>query len=99
MNNVWRKPIGFRVVELEPKLYHFFFQRESDLVRVLHGNPWLFRNSWLIVRRWERNMIPVDVNFNNVDVKVQLWGLLEHCKILKLGRKLASVSGKVKDCE
>ncbi|RYR73126.1 hypothetical protein Ahy_A02g007450 [Arachis hypogaea] len=42
MNNIWRKPVGFNMIEIRPKLYQFFFEREAGMRRVLKGNPWTF---------------------------------------------------------
>ncbi|XP_072066984.1 uncharacterized protein [Arachis hypogaea] len=64
MYNIWKKPEGFRVTEVKPKTYQFFFKNEADRDRVL-----------------------------------RIWDLLEHCKTLKLGRKIAACMEKVKECE
>ncbi|MED6188851.1 hypothetical protein PIB30_089865 [Stylosanthes scabra] len=54
MHNIWRKPEGMRIVELRPKFYQIFFNKEGDLKNVLKGSPWSFKNSWLILKRWDR---------------------------------------------
>ncbi|RYR06926.1 hypothetical protein Ahy_B05g074242 [Arachis hypogaea] len=67
MNNIWRKPVGFNMIEIRPKLYQFLFEREADMRRVLKGNPWTFRNAWLLVKKWERSINPMDMNFSRHD--------------------------------
>ncbi|RYR08458.1 hypothetical protein Ahy_B05g076156 [Arachis hypogaea] len=46
LSNIWRKPAGFRVIEVQPK--------ETDLNWGLKENLWFFRNAWLLVKKWER---------------------------------------------
>ncbi|MED6203914.1 hypothetical protein PIB30_004043 [Stylosanthes scabra] len=64
MSNIWRKPGGFQMKEIHDKLYQFIFKKEADMKRVLNGSPWLFRNSWLLLRRWERNNKPEAMDFS-----------------------------------
>ncbi|MED6139000.1 hypothetical protein PIB30_079793 [Stylosanthes scabra] len=98
MYNIWRKPEGFQLKEVQDKLYQFFFEKESDMKRVLKGSPWIFRNSWLIMEKWERNTNPKKMDFSKDEVSVQIWNLPEHCKTTKLGIKLAAVIGEVLEC-
>ena len=40
MHNIWRQLEGFRVIEVDKKMYQFFFAKETDMKRVLkeaHG--------------------------------------------------------------
>ena len=66
--------------------------------RILKGSPWLFRNSWLLLRRWERNMNLLETYFSIVEIWVQIWGIPEHCKTVKLGMKIVAILGEVRDC-
>lgn len=72
MHNICRKPVGFRVIELDQKVYQFFFNHDLDMKRALKGSPWLFRNSWLVLQKWECNMNPAEVNFDTINIWVQL---------------------------
>ncbi|KAJ1375649.1 Zinc finger, CCHC-type [Sesbania bispinosa] len=47
LEGIWCNPVGFRMEEIFPKTFQFFFGSEEDTTRVLGGSPWLFRNSWL----------------------------------------------------
>ncbi|MED6155736.1 hypothetical protein PIB30_007601 [Stylosanthes scabra] len=99
MHNVWRKPEGMRVVEIKPKIYQIFFDKEQDLDRVLKGSPWLFRNSWFLLKKWDRKEEQLEIGLARGDIKVQIWNLPEHSKTKKLGRKIAETLGEVKECE
>ncbi|KAJ1416986.1 Zinc knuckle CX2CX4HX4C [Sesbania bispinosa] len=95
LSGMWCNPRGFRVEEIAPKTYQFFFEEEKDISRILNGNPWLFRNSWIVFRRWERSQALELLEFTSVPVRVQLWGLPAHCKIEKMGRKIGGCLGEV----
>ena len=73
MHSIWRKVKGLWVVELKQKTYQFSFNNEANLKRDLKRSPWMFRNSWLILKRWECSIDPAKVIFNNVNVWIQLW--------------------------
>ncbi|MED6136115.1 hypothetical protein PIB30_053040 [Stylosanthes scabra] len=49
---------------IQGKMYRFFFKKEVDMKRVLRSSPWMFRNSWLILEKWERKMKIEEMNFN-----------------------------------
>jgi hypothetical protein len=55
LESIWGSPPGLKVQEIEGKLLQFFMDRIEDQDRILHGNPWIFRNSWLIVPLIFRN--------------------------------------------
>ncbi|XP_015959755.1 uncharacterized protein LOC107483660 [Arachis duranensis] len=99
MQNIWKKPEGLRIVELKPKIYQIFFQKETDLDRVLKGSPWNFRNSWFLLKKWDRSEDPVEKGLDKADIKVQIWNLPKHCKTARLGWKIASALGVVKECD
>lgn len=65
-NNIWERPEGFKVEEIKPRIFQFFFDRELDVERVLEGGPWLFRNAWLILKRWDRSLSLNEDSFNMV---------------------------------
>ncbi|MED6121579.1 hypothetical protein PIB30_031560 [Stylosanthes scabra] len=88
MHYIWRKPEGFQMKEIEEKLYQFFFEKEGDMKRALKGSPWSFKNSWLLMKKWERNVNPSNMDFSKTEVNVQIWNLLEHCKTTKPERNL-----------
>lgn len=51
LKNIWCNPKGLCIEELEGKFYHIYFDREYDLNRILENGPWLFRNSWIIMKK------------------------------------------------
>ncbi|RYR36722.1 hypothetical protein Ahy_A09g041675 [Arachis hypogaea] len=71
---------------------------EIDMRRVLKGNPWMFRNSWLLIRKWERGANPAEMNFSRTEIKFQIWNMPEHCKTTTLGRKIAARVEEVMEC-
>ncbi|MED6114278.1 hypothetical protein PIB30_078774 [Stylosanthes scabra] len=48
----------------------FFFSKETDLEKVLKGNPWTFINSWLLLKKWDRKEEP---EFRESELKVKIW--------------------------
>lgn len=68
---MWGDPSGFRMEELDSKLFQVFFDEESSMQRVLDRGPWLFRNSWVILDRWKRNMRNEEYKFNQASVWIQ----------------------------
>ncbi|MED6167831.1 hypothetical protein PIB30_006480 [Stylosanthes scabra] len=73
--------------------------KNTGLEKVLKGNMWTFQNSWMLIKKWDRNEEQTDKGIEEVDIKLQIWGLLEHCKTNKLGKKIAAVAGGIIDCE
>ncbi|RYR33935.1 hypothetical protein Ahy_A10g048624 [Arachis hypogaea] len=98
IQNIWKKPKGLRIVELKPR-FTIFFQKETDLDRVLKGSPWYFRNLWFLLKKWDRSEDPIEKGLGNVDIKVQIWNLLEHYKTARLGWRIAYALGIVKECD
>ncbi|KAJ1438438.1 hypothetical protein SESBI_03049 [Sesbania bispinosa] len=99
LSGIWCHPKGFRVEELSTKVFQFFFEDDRDVNRILTGSPWLFRNSWLNLKRWERGSKVEDLNFSNVPVHIQLWGLPNYCKTKKMGQRIGPCMGVVTESE
>ncbi|KAJ1399474.1 Zinc knuckle CX2CX4HX4C [Sesbania bispinosa] len=96
---IWCNPKGLKIEEVRDKTFQIFFEEECDADRVLKGSPWVFRNSWLILQKWERGKEIADLSFTHVPIKIQLWGLPPHCKILKMGMKIGACLGEVMQAE
>jgi len=75
---IWCNPTYFRIEEIDDKLYQLFFGSKKDLNRVINGSPWVFRNLWLLMVPWRRDVDPKDVVFKYVPVWMHLIGLLPH---------------------
>jgi hypothetical protein len=99
LDNIWGTPSGFKVQEIEGKILQFFMDENIDQERILLGNPWIFRNSWLIVHPWDRNSDPSLLDFDHAPVWVQLWGLPPHCKTKQMGRNIGELLGRVEESE
>jgi hypothetical protein len=99
LESIWGSPQGLKVQEIEGKILQFFMDKEEDQERILQGNPWIFRNSWLIVKPWDRETDPKTLDFNHVPIWIQLWGLPQHCKTKAMGESLGSLMGTVESSE
>lgn len=55
MRKVWGSPLGLHTVDVGDNLFHFWFNNELDLQRVVNGGPWCFDNMLLYLEngRWE----------------------------------------------
>jgi hypothetical protein len=71
----------------------------ADHDRIILGNPWIFRNSWLIVKPWDREIDPRTLDFDHAPIWIQLWGLPPHCKTKAMGRQLGALMGDVEESE
>ncbi|KAJ1413686.1 hypothetical protein SESBI_19509 [Sesbania bispinosa] len=96
---IWCNPKGFRIEEIVPKTFQFFFDNETDVSRILKGTPWLFRNSWLILKQWSRGQSIDSIDFSTISIRVQIWGLPSHCRTAKMGFKIGAFLGKVTESD
>jgi hypothetical protein len=99
LESIWGSPPGLKVQEIEGKLLQFCMDRVEDQDRILQGNPWIFRNSWLIVKPWDRETNPQTLDFDHVPIWIQLWGLPTHCKTKLMGASLGALMGTVEASE
>jgi hypothetical protein len=99
LENIWGSPSGLKIQENEGKILQFFMDEIIDQERILQGNPWIFRNSWLIVQPWDRNSDVASLDFNHAPVWIQLWGLPNHCKTKQMGESIGALLGKVEASE
>lgn len=95
--SIWNEPLGFRLTELEPKFYQLFFDNEIDLERALSNGPWLFRNSWIVLHKWNRGWKENLSLFDRASTWVQFWGLPSHCCTMEMGNKIGEALGTVED--
>lgn len=64
----------------------------KDVNRILLGNPWIFRNSWLVVKEWQRDHALTSTNFQTVPIWVQRSGVFHHtAKLNNLAIKSVNV--------
>lgn len=71
----WGSPENLHIVEVGDNLFHFRFDSETCLRKVLNGGPWNFDNYLLILQEWEPGMKAEQVSFQLVPFWIQLWGL------------------------
>jgi hypothetical protein len=79
LESIWGSPPGLKIQDLGGKLLQFFMNDLADRDRILYGNPWIFRNSWLVVKAWDRETDYHNLDFDHVPIWIQLWGLPTHC--------------------
>jgi len=71
----------------------------EDQEKILQRNPWIFRNSWLLLQPWDRITDPKSYIFDQVPIWIQLWGLPHHCKTKAMGKSIGSLLGQVSEAE
>ncbi|MCH82220.1 hypothetical protein A2U01_0003021 [Trifolium medium] len=99
LESIWGAPPGLKVQELGGKILQFFMNEPADIDRILYGNPWIFRNSWLVVKPWDRETDYHEIDFDHVPIWIQLWGLPPHCKTKQMGTSIGTLMGNVEASE
>lgn len=97
LNGISGKPVGFKIVELEGKTYKFLMEKAEDTQRILKGSPWIVRNIWLVLHSWDRKKLPKELDFSNVPICIQFWGLPMHCRSAEMGTAIGEQIGEVID--
>ena len=87
LKRAWDLENKVQVVEVEVNLFHFKFQTEFDMERVLRGGPWTFDNQVLLLVRWQSGMTACNVRFDSVSFWVQIWGPRLIWSLQKLQRR------------
>ncbi|MCH80141.1 hypothetical protein A2U01_0000903 [Trifolium medium] len=99
LESIWGSPPGLKIQEIEGKILQFFMDEAMDQERILLGNPWIFRNSWLIIQPWDRNTDITSLDFDHAPIWIQLWGLPPHCETKQMGESIGALLGKVEASE
>jgi hypothetical protein len=99
LEQIWGTPAGLKIQEIEGGILQCFMDRNYDQERVLLGNPWVFRNSWFIVKAWDRQKAPASMDFSHAPVWIQMWGLPTHCKTKEMGESLGNLLGAVESAD
>jgi hypothetical protein len=72
LESIWGSPPGLKIQETEGNILHFFMDNVANQDRILWGNPWIFKNSWLVVKPWDRETDPRILDFDHIPVWIQL---------------------------
>ncbi|KAJ1390239.1 Zinc knuckle CX2CX4HX4C [Sesbania bispinosa] len=96
---IWCNPKGLKVEEISDEKFQFLFDETRDGDRVLQCSPWIFRNAWLSLKRWECGQELKAFNFSVVPLNMQIWGLPLHCRTTKMETKIGACMGEVRDSE
>jgi hypothetical protein len=99
LENIWGSPPGLKIQEVGGKVLQFFMHDPTDQDRILQGNPWIFHNSWLVVKPWDRETDIQTIDFDHVPIWIQLWGLPPHCKTKQMGESIGALMGNVEASE
>jgi hypothetical protein len=99
LENIWGAPTGLKIQELGGRILQFFMSDPADIDRILQGNPWIFRNSWLVVKPWDRETDFHQTDFDHVPIWIQLWDLPPHCKTKQMGESVGALLGNVEAFE
>jgi len=94
---IWCNYAGLKINELEGKIYQIKVNKEEDYQRILKGSPWIIRNCWLILHGWNKNLDVSSLDFTNVPIWIQFWGLSLHCKSIIMGKEMGAQLGTMLD--
>ena len=97
LSGIWCNPAGLKINELEGKILQIKMDKEEDIQRIFKGNPWIIRNCWLLLHIWNRNLDISTLDFTQVSLWIQFWGLPLHYKSISMGQEMGSQLGKVMD--
>ncbi|MED6199647.1 hypothetical protein PIB30_077876 [Stylosanthes scabra] len=61
LDAIWSRPSGFRVADLGKNYFQFFFDKDTDVNRIVNGSPWLFKGFILNLKKWENKVMEVDL--------------------------------------
>lgn len=88
LENIWCNPQNLFVKEIDAEIFQFSMKKIEDHKRILKGNPWNFRNSWLILQEWDDITSLGSLEFSKTPIWVQIWGLPTNKKTTHMGHKL-----------
>ncbi|MED6223632.1 hypothetical protein PIB30_075918 [Stylosanthes scabra] len=77
---IWNYLDDLRITSLGDNIYQFFFAKETDLLRVERGFPWLFKQYVIHVQRWNKDSELGASDFSIIPMWIQLWDMPESCK-------------------
>ncbi|KAF7143851.1 hypothetical protein RHSIM_Rhsim05G0174100 [Rhododendron simsii] len=95
MDLAWGYPKGLKVMEVGGGIYQFIFGKESDLLRVISGGPWLYNNHLIVLHRWEEGVKPEQINFSYSSFWIQLRALPLEFMSVEVGKKMMVGFGEV----
>ncbi|GAA0139840.1 hypothetical protein LIER_01309 [Lithospermum erythrorhizon] len=80
-------------------LFHFIFNDETQMIRVLQGEPWLFEGYSILLGPWKVGM-PVDqISLTTIPYWVQIWNLPLGFVDVEMSRVVGAHVGTVLDVD
>ncbi|KAF3441289.1 hypothetical protein FNV43_RR15202 [Rhamnella rubrinervis] len=95
MKKSWNPSRGVELQEMENGVLVFQFFCEADVRRVEQSGPWCFNGNILLLHRWEPNVPPYELTFDETTIWVQFLGLLLEWYTPQFVRKLGMNLGEV----
>ena len=84
-------------MEVGEGLLQFKLSLETQLKWVVDNGPWCFDNHLLVLRRWDKGLLALNVSFPSIQLWVQVWGLPFDLMNDEVGREIRSGLGEVLD--
>ncbi|KAK6162088.1 hypothetical protein DH2020_001929 [Rehmannia glutinosa] len=75
MAHVWPIQNPFILRELGMNRFQFVFSSKEDKEKVFRNRTWIFDNQFLTLKEWKEGADRGDLEFNHIDVWVQIWDL------------------------
>ncbi|KAK9280752.1 hypothetical protein L1049_003640 [Liquidambar formosana] len=77
---MWNVGNEVKIEDVGDNLLLVKFQDEFQMRKVIDGDPWMFDNHLILLRRWEQGMHVKIVVFQSVTIYIQIWGLPFKCR-------------------
>lgn len=93
--HLWRAEKGFRLKDMGENIVTIYFTEMADLERVISTSPWTYDKSFIVFQRTEDGIPVTSLDFNFVDLWIQIHGLPPRYLNSSIGKKIGSALGKV----
>lgn len=92
---LWSPLKGMKIVDMVNNIWMFTFNCSMDKTKVVENNPWSFMGHLIALAEWDPDLTPEEVEFNNMDIWVQIHGLQMGYMKKEKAESTAAVVGKV----
>ena len=90
----WKMGSDLRIVEVGNDILHFKFSSKYQMEWVEKNGPWNFDNNLLLLCRWRKGLIAMNISFSHSPFWDQVWGIPFELKIEETGRDVRNKIGK-----
>ena len=88
MRNLWASPGGVTIRDIDDNLFMAVFNTREDLKRVFVQGPWTFDKKLILMVRFENDMQPTAVIFNQAAFWIRIHNLPILCMIRGIGEDI-----------